>query len=108
MTILCSGSCRTRGCSADYCALGSGLMDEIIAPPPRSVSWDIHIGDVDPAFAKALGVGDPLDVEREELANDRAARQTLAWRYGVDELGQPLPEPHDPTAILGADDPWQA
>lgn len=105
-TILCSSSCDTRGCNTSYCALGSGLMDHLVAPPPRSVSWDIRIGDVDPAFAKALGICDPLDIEREELANDRAARQTLAWRYGRDEHGQPLPKPHDPTSILDEVDPW--
>lgn len=110
MTILCDTTgCVAKGCGPDYCALGAGLVDYVVRTPlVTTVTWDIHIGDPSPEFARALGIPDPLDTEREELANDRAARQTLAWRYGKDEHGQPLPTPADPTAILDADDPWQA
>lgn len=68
------------------------------APPPFVLSADL-IGDADI-------VDVDLAAERERLAADRANRQTLAWRYGMDELGRPLPTPDDPTTILDADDPW--
>ena len=73
--------------------------------PSGPITFDAHIVDYD-TLAAALGLPDPLDLEREELANYRANRQTLAWRWGMDEHGRPLPTPHDPTSILDAADPW--
>lgn len=55
---------------------------------------------VDPAFVDsdtlraALGLPDPLDLEREELAVARAERQTQAWKNP--------PAAYDPTSILDA------
>lgn len=69
------------------------------------VTGTVWIDDYD-VFAEAMGLPDPLDLEREDLAADRANRQTLAWKYGMDERGQPLPRPHDPTSILDEPDPW--